>query len=85
MEYYYTIMCHVIGLPDYLDFDMSDCEEDCFTFDTEDEATEFLRQNLNDGKPINDERYGNCRYYVDRKKVSTRCWFDEPMQKEYSL
>jgi hypothetical protein len=81
-EYYYTIFRHKYELPDYLDDDLSDDTspdyEDCFEFDTEHEANQCLRAIFNNGEPMVDEKYGECRYYVVRKPVSTTIRYVEP-------
>lgn len=69
-KYYYTIFMKRIGFPHY-DIDLSD-EEECFAFNTEQEANECLKLIFNNGEIIDDEKYGRVRYYVGRVKEK-RC------------
>ena len=68
--YYYTIFMKRIGFP-HNDIDLSE-EEDCFIFDTEQEANVCLKLIFNNGEVIDDEQYGRVRYYVQRVKEK-RC------------
>ena len=76
-KYYYTIMMKTYGLPDYLDNDLSEEEEDCFIFDTEREANECLKSIFNNGNWIDDIQYGKVRYYVERVTEKTCNIYDD--------
>lgn len=69
-KYYYTIFMKRIGFPHY-DIDLSE-DEDCFVFDTEQEANVCLKLIFNNGEITYDEQYGRVRYYVGRVKEK-RC------------
>ena len=63
-KYYYTIFRQSIGFP-HDPIDLSD-EEECFAFDTEQEANECLKLIFDNGNWIDDIQYGKVRYYVER-------------------
>lgn len=67
-EYYYTIIRKYYGLPDYFNKDLSE-EEDCFTFDTEQEANKCLELCFDRGNWMNDERHGKIRHFAALRKV----------------
>ena len=79
-KYYYTIFMKRIGFP-YYDIDLSD-EEECFAFDTEQEANECLKLIFDNGEIINDEKYGRVRYYVGRVKEK-RCNIYDDIQFDF--
>ena len=66
-DYFYTIMRTYYGLPDYFDTALSK-EEDCFCFDTEEEAETCLKLIFDNGEWMEDMRYGKVRYYVTRRQ-----------------
>ena len=63
---YYTIIRKYYGFPDCFDIDLSD-KEDCFTFETEDEAKKCLRDIFVNGEWMEDQRYGKIKYCIERK------------------
>lgn len=67
--HYYVIMRKYYGLPDYLSTDLSE-KEDCFSFDTEEEANHCIATCFHDGRWMRDERYGKCRHYVEERLAS---------------
>ena len=51
---YYTIIRKYYGFPDCFDIDLSE-KEDCFTFETEDEAKKCLRDIFANGEWMEDQ------------------------------
>lgn len=66
---YYTIIMKYYGLPDYCNIDLGK-EEDCFLFDTEQEAKHCIELCFENGAWFNDLKYGKVRYYVEKKKYN---------------
>ena len=79
-KYYYTIFMKRIGFP-YYDIDLSE-NEDCFVFDTEQEANVCLKLIFDNGEIIDDEKYGRVRYYVGRVKEK-RCNIYDDIQFDF--
>lgn len=79
-KYYYTIFMKRIGFPHY-DIDLSE-DEDCFVFDTEQEANVCLKLIFNNGEITYDEQYGRVRYYVGRVKEK-RCNIYDDIQFDF--
>lgn len=79
-KYYYTIFRKAIGFP-HDPIDLSD-EEECFAFDTEQEANECLKLIFDNGEIIDDEQYGRVRYYVGRVKEK-RCNIYDDIQFDF--
>lgn len=66
---YYIIMRKYYGFPDYYDTDLSK-KEDCFSFDTEYEAEQCLRDIFNNGEWMEDEKHGKIRHYIEKRTES---------------
>ena len=69
---YYTIIMKYYGLPDYCNIDLGK-EQDCFLFDTEEEAIHCIAICFENGSWVNDMKYGKVRYYVEKRQYEYTC------------
>lgn len=62
---YYTIIRKYYGFPDCMNTDLSKGKEGfAYTFDTEYEAKQCLKEIFANGAWLDDAQYGKIRYYV---------------------